>query len=113
MEIWAGWVSKLLSCAALRAPDAPSFRTLSGAADDAAALRDALSVASIGCDAPGQSDVLRSIYDLWDANQDRIELLAATVDPEWHRTWGGRSATARLRPAPTWQIEQPPLAPTG
>ncbi len=113
MELWTAWVSKLMSYASLQASDARSFRTLHGAADDAASLRDALSAASTGWLDPEQTEVLRSIFELWDANLDRLERLAAAVDPEWYRMWCGRSASARLRPARPLEADQPDLVSAG
>jgi hypothetical protein len=97
MELWAAWVNKLMSHAAGHAPDPRASRTLIGAAEDAASLRDALSAATTGWLDPEQTGVLRSIYDLWDANLDRFEHLASSVDHEWHQMWRARSASARAR----------------
>jgi hypothetical protein len=97
MELWTAWVSKLMAHAALQADDPRDENTLAGAAEDAASLRDALAAATGGWLDPGQTAVLRSIYELWAANHDRLERLAATVAPEWHRMWLGRSASARTR----------------
>jgi hypothetical protein len=97
LELWTAWVNKLMSYSALYAPDARTLRTLTGAAEDAASLRDALSAATTGWLDPEQTRVLRSIYELWDANLERVEQLAASVDPEWYEVWRVRSASARLR----------------
>ena len=97
MELWTAWVSKLMAHAAMQADDPRDESTLAGAAEDAASLRDALAAAAGGWLDPGQTAVLRSIYDLWVANHDRLERLAATVAPEWHSMWLDRSASARSR----------------
>jgi hypothetical protein len=95
MEVWTAWVSKLMTQAAAQAVNPQTQRTLTGAADDAASLRDALAGATVGWLDDGQTAVLRSIYDLWAANHDRLERLAASVAPELHHEWVERSATAR------------------
>jgi hypothetical protein len=99
LELWTAWVNKLMSYAALYAPDARTLRTLTGAAEDAASLRDALSAATTGWLDPEQTRVLRAIYGLWDANLTRVEQLASSVDVEWYEVWRVRSASSRLRAA--------------
>ena len=94
-EVWTAWVSKLMTEAAAQAVNQRTQRTLIGAAEDAAALRDAFASASGGWLDDGQVAVLGSIYDLWAVNLDRFEQMAARVAPEWHRMWRGRSASAR------------------
>jgi hypothetical protein len=96
MEVWTAWVSKLMTQAAAQAVNPRTQRTLAGAAEDAAALRDAFASATAGWLDDGQIAVLRSIYGLWADNLERFEQMAATVAPEWHRMWRGRSASARL-----------------
>lgn len=96
LEVWTAWVSKLMTQAAAQAVNAQTQRTLTGAAEDAASLRDALAGAASGWLDGGQTAVLRSIYDLWAANHDRLERLAASVAPESHREWVERSAGARV-----------------
>jgi hypothetical protein len=96
LEVWTAWVSKLMAQASTQAVNPRTQRTLAGAAEDAAALRDAFASATAGWLDDGQITVLRSIYELWADNLDRFEQMAATVAPEWHRMWQGRSASARL-----------------
>lgn len=97
MELWTAWVSKLMEHASTQAKDEAVRLVLAGAAEDATALRDAITAATTGWLDPGQTIIIRSIYELWDANHDRLERLAAAQDPEWHRMWAGRSAGARKR----------------
>ena len=97
MELWAAWIGKLMTHAAATANAGIGQRTLAGAAEDAQNLREALAAAGGGWLEPGQTSVLRSIYALWDVNQDRLERIAAAIDPEWYRMWEGRSASARIR----------------
>jgi hypothetical protein len=95
MEHWAAWVSQLLHNAADAAEDARDRRMLAGAAEDADSLRRALGAAVGGWLDPGQTAIVRSIYELWDANLATQERLAAAADPEGHRRWSTRSAPAR------------------
>jgi hypothetical protein len=95
MEVWTAWVSKLMAQAATQAVNPQTQRTLTGAAEDAAALRDAFASATAGWLDDGQVTVLRSIYELWADNLERFEQMAATVAPELHRMWRSRSASAR------------------
>jgi len=98
MELWTAWVARLMAHAAMGAADDTIRRTLQGAAEDAQSLREGLGAAATGWLEPAQTAVLCSIYELWDANHDRFERLAAVANPAWHRVWHGRSASARLRP---------------
>jgi hypothetical protein len=107
MARWVAWVHKLVSHAALCSHDTHTLRTLTGAADDATSLRDALSAATTGWLDREQTGVLRSIYDLWDANLPRFELLASGLDTEWYEMWRLRSASARLRAAGSLLDESP------
>jgi hypothetical protein len=95
MEVWTAWVGKLMAQAATCATDQRTRATLEGAAADAQALREALAAANTGWLEPGQTAVVSSIYELWDANVARFEALAASVDPEWHGMWQERSVGAR------------------
>lgn len=95
MERWTAWVIRLTAHAALRAT-LPGVRDrLQGATEDAEALREALAAAASGWLDTGQVEIVRSVYDLWDANHDRTERLCALVDPAWHRRWRMRSEGAR------------------
>jgi hypothetical protein len=96
LERWAGWMFELLHEASDRTDDARTQATLTGAAEDALALRRAFKDAGYGKLADDQTVVLASIFHLWEVNQDRYERLAAEVDPLGHRLWLARSATSRL-----------------
>ncbi len=95
MERWAAWVIRLTSHAAIQTPDADIRKRLEGATEDAESLREALAAAACGSVDPEQVAIIRSVYELWDANHDRTERLAAAVDPILHRRWRMRSAGAR------------------
>jgi hypothetical protein len=98
MERWTAWVFELLHHAAGRVDDSRARATLAGAAEDAEALRRVLEAAGAGHLGDEHTDSLRSIYDLWAANQDRYERLAAEADAEAHHQWMIRSALDRLAP---------------
>ena len=100
MERWTAWIFEILAHAAERAEDARARATLAGAAEDAEALRRLLEAAGAGYLDGEHTDSLRSIVELWAANQARYERLAAEVDPEAHHDWMIRSAADRLGPLP-------------
>ena len=101
MERWTAWVIRLTSHAAMQAEDPTVRERLEGATEDAESLREAIAAAASGWLDAGQIAIVRSVYDLWDANHDRTERLAATVDPVWHRRWRMRSAGTRPENLPT------------
>ncbi len=96
LERWTGWMFELLHEASDRTDDERVQATLTGAAEDALALRRAFKDAGYGRLDDEQTNVLASIFHLWEVNQDRYERLAAEVDPLGHRQWLARSATSRL-----------------
>ena len=98
MERWTAWIFEILDHAAERAEDAGARATLAGAAEDAEALRRVLEAAGAGYLDGEHTDSLRSIVELWAANQARYERLAAEVDAEAHHDWMIRSAADRLGP---------------
>ena len=95
MERWVAWVVRLASHTAERAADPATREWLEGAREDAESLQEALSSAASGWLEAGQIAIVRSVYDLWDANHDRTERIASVVDPAWHREWRMRSAGSR------------------
>jgi hypothetical protein len=100
MERWVAWVIRLTSHTAEQATDPAAREWLEGAREDAESLEEALSSAASGWLDAGQIAIVRSIYELWDANHDRTERIASVVDPAWHRVWRIRSSGARPRRAP-------------
>ena len=94
-ERWVAWVIRLMSHAATHATAEGQRARLEGAREDAEALREALAAAASGWLETAQVDIVHSVYDLWDANHDRNERLAALVDPPWHSRWRMRSEGAR------------------
>ena len=101
MERWVAWVIRLTAHTAEQATDLASRAWLEGAKEDAEALQEALGSAASGWLEAGQVAIVRSVYDLWDANHDRTEQIASAVDPMWHRDWRMRSAGARPERAPS------------
>jgi len=95
MERWAAWVIRLTGHAASQTDEPSARERLQGATEDAESLREALAGAANGWLDAGQEAIVRSVYELWDANHDRTERLAALVDPIWHRRWRMRSAGTR------------------
>jgi hypothetical protein len=95
MERWTAWVIRLTVHTASQATDPSIQRRLQHATDDAEALREALASAASGSLDAGQMDIVRSVFELWDANNERTERVASLVDPIWHRRWRIRSAGAR------------------
>ena len=101
MERWVAWVIRLTAHTAEQATDPVARAWLEGAREDAEALQEALGSAASGWLEAGQVAIVRSVYDLWDANHDRTERIASVVDPAWHREWRMRSAGARPDRGPT------------
>ena len=95
MERWTRWVVRLLARAVRRSADPRTRDWLQGAKEDAESLNRALRDATRGGLDAGQVAIVCSIYELWDANHDRTERLAAEADPLGHEVWRRRSAGAR------------------
>lgn len=69
---------------------------LTSACDDTRELRDLLRAnVDVPLKVSGRA-TLRSICSLWEAEQARIEPLAASMDAEWYRLWCARSVVERL-----------------
>ena len=109
MERWTAWVIRLTAHAASQATHPGIRERLERATDDAESLRGALAAATDRRADADQIAIARSVYELWDANHDRTERLAAVIDPIWHRRWRMRTAGARPERLPT-AIEHPLVA---
>jgi hypothetical protein len=71
---------------------------LSNGRDDAAALQELLSGMGGESVQLSKAAKVHTICSLWEANQERLEQAAATVDPDYHRRWRARHVAAlRLR----------------
>lgn len=98
MARWSTAMQELMEHAVEEAPPGPVRESLVAARDDTKALRELLQ-ASEGHDV-GLNDaaMLHAVCSLWETDQERVEQLAADVDPHWHRRWRARSiAVRRLR----------------
>lgn len=98
MGRWSTAMQELMDHAVEEAPPGPIHESLVAARDDTKALRELLQ-ASEGHDV-GLNDaaMLHAVCSLWETDQERVEKLAADVDPHWHRRWRARSiAVRRLR----------------
>ena len=106
MERWIAWVIRLTSHAGSQTTEPRVAARLAGAREDAESLREAVAAAASGWLDERQVAIVHSVYDLWDANYDRTERLAAGVDPAWHRRWRIRSAGTRPQrgPAPSARV---------
>ncbi|MFL6206513.1 MAG: hypothetical protein ACJ739_14315 [Acidimicrobiales bacterium] len=95
MDRWVAWVVRLTAHTAEQATDRATREWLRGAHEDAASLREVLRAAAQGQLDAREVEIARSVYELWDANHDRTERLAAAVDRVWYAEWRQRSAGAR------------------
>ena len=98
MERWTGAMLELTEHAAgtPAAIEADVASELASASEDTRELRDLLhSNVNVPLKVSGMA-TLRSLCTLWEAEQTRIESLAATMDPEWYRRWRARSVADRL-----------------
>lgn len=95
MERWTTALLELLDHAAEVATDPERARELDEAADDCRALHDLLRTSEGRALSLNESAMLRSVVSLWETDQDRIEALAAQVDPRWHRRWRARTVIER------------------
>jgi hypothetical protein len=99
MRQWTASVLELLEHARGCAAEGSRLATeLDAGLSDTSDLQQLLNAS-----APNQLNIhdaatIRSVCTLWETNQDRIEQLAASSDPGWHRRWRARSvADRRLR----------------
>jgi hypothetical protein len=98
MERWSAAMLELTEHAAgtQAAIDAGAVDELTSASSDTRELRELL---QSNANVPLKNSAiatLRGICSLWEAEQMRIESLAATMDPEWYRRWRARSIADRL-----------------
>jgi hypothetical protein len=96
MERWTTALLQLLDHAARQDTESAIREELATAVADTDALRDLLRTSTQRELNLNEAATLHSVCSLWETEQDRIERLAARVDPEWHRRWRARSVVARL-----------------
>lgn len=98
MERWAEAMLELTDHAAATpaAMEADVAAELTSASEDTRELRELLRASvQMPLKVNGMA-TMRTICSLWEADQARIEHLAASMDPEWHRRWRARSVVERL-----------------
>ena len=95
MVRWTTALLELLDRAAELATDPDRARELDEAAEDCRALHDLLRASEGRVLSLNESAMLRSVVSLWETDQDRLETLAAQVDPRWHRRWRARTVIER------------------
>jgi hypothetical protein len=96
VERWTLALQELFEHAIEATTDGEIRAELISARDDAAALHSLLETTTGRELNLNEAATLHSICTLWETDQDRIEQLAADVDPTWHRRWRGRSVVERL-----------------
>jgi hypothetical protein len=96
MERWTTALLELLDHAAQQDTEPMVREELASAVADTDALRDLLRTSAQRELNLNEAATLHSVCSLWETEQDRIEQLAAQVDPDWHRRWRARSVVARL-----------------
>jgi hypothetical protein len=69
---------------------------LSTASENARELADLLRASLEAPLAANDMAILHNLCAMWDADQERVELLASEMDPLWHRTWQARTVVERL-----------------
>jgi hypothetical protein len=84
------------AAATTAAREADLVAELTTACDDTRELRDLLQTQVNVPLKVSATATLRSICSMWEIDQPRLEQLAASVDPEWHRRWNARWVVERL-----------------
>lgn len=95
MERWTGALLELVDHARDETLDPELRAALTNVADDTRALHDLLDVSDPAGLSLNEAAMLHSVCSLWETDQDRIESLAAAVDPRWHRRWRSRTVVER------------------
>ncbi len=98
MERWTAAVLELLEHAQGCAEDSAVATELAAAVSDTRELRHLLETSGTDeLDINGAATV-HALCSLWETNQPRLEDLAASCDPAWHRRWSAAAvADRRLR----------------
>jgi hypothetical protein len=98
MGLWADAMVELTEHAAVTpaAIESGVADELASASEDARELRELLNAnVDVRLKVTALATI-RSICTSWEADEARVEGLAASVDPEWHRRWRARSVVERL-----------------
>ena len=111
MERWTTAVLELVDHALARSDLDPGARAeLTAASSDTQELRDLLAAGTTEDLTINDTAMIHAVCTLWEANQARIEHLAARADASWHRRWRARTvADRRLRHGST--VPQPLVLP--
>jgi hypothetical protein len=98
MERWAEAMLELTKHAAAtpKAIETGTAGALTTASDDTSELRELLRAGTERPLSVNGMATLHNICSLWEADQGRLEQLAADADPAWHRRWRARSVVERL-----------------
>ncbi len=95
MQWWTGALYELLDHAAGEAAEVARARELADAADDTRAMHDLLTSNDSESFSLNESAMLHSIATLWETGQERLEAMAADVDPRFYRRWTARTIVER------------------
>lgn len=95
MEQWATALLDLFDYAGGASEDPAVVAALTDAAEDTRALRDLLADGASHHLSLNEAAMLHSVAMMWETDQERLEQLAASVDPAWHRRWQARSIVDR------------------
>ena len=95
MAQWTAALVDLFDHAAGVCDEDDTARELADAADDTRALHDLLIEGADRHLSLSEAAMLHSVATLWETDQERLEQLAASVDPPWHRRWDARSIIER------------------
>lgn len=96
MARWTVALRELIDHAAETTTDDDLRTELTSASEDTNALCSLLRTSTEHELGLNEAATLHSICTMWETDQDRLEQLAADVDPEWHRRWRARSVVERL-----------------
>lgn len=101
MERWTSAILDLAEHARDDTLDVELRGLLTSMVDDTRALRDLLRASDPAGVSLNEAAMLHSVCALWETDQDRIETVAAEVDPQWYRRWRSRTVVERrLRHGP-------------
>lgn len=95
MARWSTAVLELIDHAVAEAEDGPVRRSLAVAREDTQALQELLVASERQEVSLNDAATLHAVCSLWETDQERVERLAAEVDPRWHRRWRARSIVER------------------
>jgi hypothetical protein len=109
VERWTVALCELFAHAIEATRDDEVRTELTNGLQDAEALHDLLATSAARPLVLNETATLHSICTLWETDQERLEQLAAAVDPSWHRRWQGRSVVERLLRHGPPQRDQPVL----